>query len=136
WAGGGGGSRPGVAVQAGVGSPSTPAAKNIIIFTVPPETVPVNVPLLLRWQDPHDPSAGSTACVFTVPTTESPDCVSANVTRVAPCESIPMPAHVPVKAATVVGGGGTVVAGGRAIDAGALGVDELHAMPSPTSAIV
>jgi len=62
-----------VAVQAGVGSPSAPAAKNIVSVIALPDIVPVNVPLLLRWHDPHDPSAGLTACVFTVPVTEFPD---------------------------------------------------------------
>jgi hypothetical protein len=47
-----------------------------------------------------------------------------------------MPAHVPDRVPTVVGGGGAVVTGGGATDAGALGVDELHAMPNPTSAVV
>lgn len=37
-----------VALHAGVGSPSTPAAKNICSVSLDPAIVPVTVPLLLR----------------------------------------------------------------------------------------
>jgi hypothetical protein len=45
---------------------------------------------------------------------------------------MPVPVHVPVKVVvTVVGGGGAGATG-----AGALGVVELHAIPSSTTAVV
>ena len=45
----------------------------------------------------HEPSFGSTACVVTVPETAAPVSVSDQVTVVAPCESTPVPFHVPAK---------------------------------------
>src|SRR5262245_44572676 len=74
------------------------------------------------------------ACVLTMPATESPFCVSVHVTRVAPCESMPIPVHEPVKVVTVAGGGGVGGAGGTG--AGALGVVELHAAAIRINAIV
>ena len=45
----------------------------------------------------HEPSFGSTACVVTVPETAAPVSVSDQMTVVAPCESTPVPFHVPAK---------------------------------------
>ncbi len=118
-----------VALHAGVGSPSAPAAKNNVIVNVDPVNVPLRVPLLLRWQELHDPSLGSTAFVFTVPETLPPFCVSCHETVAGPCESVAMPDQLPLRsaAADVVGGGdGTV--------AGADGVAEEPQLPDTTAA--
>jgi hypothetical protein len=95
-----------VCEQIGVGSPEAPAAKNIVTLIVVPETVPENVPVLLRWQELHEPSVGSTACVATVPETVFPVWVSPQVTVVTPFESTPVPFHVPVRFAGADAAGG------------------------------
>src|SRR5678815_395608 len=86
-----------VALQIGVGSPSTPAANAIVIVKVPALSVPVNVPRLFLWQALHDPSVGSGARVVTVPEIDSPDCVIARVTTVMPCESVLVPVQLPLR---------------------------------------
>ena len=54
----------------------------------------------------HEPSFGLAACVLTVPDTVVPVCVSTQVTVVAPCESLAVPFHVPVRLIGSGGGGG------------------------------
>ena len=54
-----------IARQAGVWS-LPPMGKNIVIERVVPSIVPENVPVLVRWQELHEP-VESTACIATVP---------------------------------------------------------------------
>ena len=84
-----------VALQIGVGSPSAPAANCIDIVRIFPETVPLNVPLLFRWHELQDPSAGSGAFVRTVPVTVLPVWETVQSTTVVPCESVLVPLHEP-----------------------------------------
>jgi len=86
-----------VALHAGVGSPSAPAAKNIVTVSAVPLTVPVTLPLLLRWHELHDPSLGFVAVVRTVPDTAAPLWVSCQATTVGPCESLAVPDQLPVR---------------------------------------
>jgi len=109
-----------VALHAGVGSPSTPAAKNIVSVSVEPAIVPVTDPRLLRWQELHDPSSGLIACVVTVPDTVAPLRVSDQATVVAPCESDAVPSHVPSNAVAGGAGGGATGAGDGATGDGVL----------------
>jgi hypothetical protein len=81
------------------GVPSLPPEGNDMVnVSAPLDIVPVSVPLLFLWHDAHDPSAGSTALVATVPDTIEPICVSVHVIAKAPCESVPDPVHVPATA--------------------------------------
>src|SRR5262245_65165366 len=95
-----------VALQIGVGSPFTPAANFIVIVSVDPEIVPVNVPLLFRWHALHDPSVGSGAFVLTVPESSLPDSVTVQSTTVVPCESTLVPDHVPARSSAFGCGAG------------------------------
>jgi hypothetical protein len=96
-----------VTLQIGVGT-SPPVGKSIFNVSAVSDTMPENVPSLFLWQDAHVPSAGSTARVIVRPETESPVCASVRVMMCAPCESDPLPVHVPVR----LSGGGTLRRGG------------------------
>src|SRR5262252_3865947 len=98
-----------VALQMGVGSPSAPALNCSVIVSMLPDTVPVNVPLLLRWQELQDPSFGSGALVRTVPLTVLPLCVIVQSTTVTPCESVLVPFHEPATLRIWVGVVGALV---------------------------
>src|ERR1700741_4541646 len=95
------------ATQMGVGT-SPPAGNFIETLTALPESVPVSVPLLTLWHDPHVPSEGSTALISAVPDKVLPDCVITHVISSGLNESDPMPVHVPstTTAPGVDGGGG------------------------------
>src|SRR5258705_11903906 len=83
------------ASQIGVGT-SPPAGNLIEIVMALPESVPVSVPFLTLWHDPHVPSDGSTALISALPDSEAPDCAITQVTRSGLNESDPMPVHVPL----------------------------------------
>src|SRR6185295_5714023 len=95
------------ATQIGVGT-SPPAGNFIETVKALPDNVPVTVPFLTLWHEPHVPSDGLTALSSAVPDTALPDCESTHVTSSGLNESDPVPLHVPltlmVSAPGAVGG--------------------------------
>src|SRR5712691_241641 len=84
------------ASQIGAGT-SPPAGNFIETVTLLPESVPVSVPFLTLWHEPHVPSAGSTAVISAVPESAVPDWVITQVTTSGLNESDPVPIHVPLR---------------------------------------
>lgn len=115
------------ATQIGAGT-SPPAGNVIEIVMALPDNVPVSVPFLTLWHDPHVPSDGSTALISEVPDSEVPDCTITQVTSSGLNESDPIPVHVPFSATGpgregdgADGGGGAGAAGlGAVVSAGGI----------------
>ena len=96
-----------VTLHIGVGT-SPPAGKNIVIMKVVPNTVPDKVPVLFLWHDAQVPSVRSTARVIAVPDTVSPRCARIHVNSSRPCESDPVPFHVPLTLSVGFGAAGDI----------------------------
>src|SRR5881396_3723247 len=89
------------ASQIGAGT-SPPAGNFIETVTLLPESVPVSIPLLTLWHEPHVPSLESTALISAVPESAVPDWLITQVTSSGLNESEPVPVHVPFS--TTAGG--------------------------------
>ena len=91
------------ATQIGAGT-SPPAGNVIETLSVLPDNVPVNVPVLTLWHEPHVPSDGLTALSSAVPDTALPACESTHVTSSGLKESDPVPLHLPLTSIVVAPG--------------------------------
>src|SRR5438552_11393258 len=123
------------ASQIGAGT-SPPAGNFMETIIVPPDSVPVSVPFLTLWHEPHVPSVGSTALISAVPEMAVPDCVRTHVTSSGLNESDPVPVHVPLSTTGAgTGGGGTGATGPGAV-ASADDIDPhaaSHAVSAPSN---
>jgi hypothetical protein len=117
-----------------IGAGTSPPAGNFIdIVTEPPATVPVSVPLLTLWHEPHVPSLGATALISAVPEMAASDCVMSNVTSSGLNESDPVPVHIPVSEFPLAGTTGAGTTGVCGNDVGATGVGGDDIPPHATS---
>src|SRR5438445_11031119 len=103
------------ASQIGAGT-SPPAGNFMETVIVPPDSVPVSVPFLTLWHEPHVPSVGSTALISAMPEMTVPDCVRTHVTSSGLNESDPVPVHVPPRT-TAAGPWGAGATGPGAVPA-------------------
>src|SRR5471032_2630066 len=82
--------------QSGVMS-APPSGKSSVSVSAPLVSVPLSVPFFCLWHEPHEPSLRLAESSTADPVSVVPVCVSVHLNVSAPCASLPVPVHAPVR---------------------------------------